>query len=141
MPQGTPDQIVSGIQEFWKIFCSANPTSHADYYAPNTLIFGVEGARPEPARLGLARRQREYFEHHAQVKVELGPIEVQWIGEKLALAVYTFSFHASNVALAGSKGKERQIAHGRATQLFEVGEEGKLQILHEHFSSADIRKE
>lgn len=139
--QASVEQVVAAVREFWKVFCSANPAALADFYAPQAILFGIEGPRPEPVRLALARRQREYFEHRAQLKVDLSLIEVQWLTASLALATYTLSFHASNVTLAGNRERDRLIPHGRATQIFELGADGKLLIVHEHFSSADIRKE
>ena len=137
----TNHEVVGTIRDFWKVFSSANPATLADFYAPEAVLFGVEGHRAEPARLALARRQREYFEHRAQLKIELGAIEIQWLTAGLALATYTLSFHASNVTVAGSQGRARQIPHGRATQIFQLGLDGKPLIIHEHFSSADIRKD
>jgi ketosteroid isomerase-like protein len=141
MGPSTNIEILGAIRDFWKVFSSANPASLADFYAPAAILFGVEGHRAEPARLALARRQREYFEHHARLNVDLGTIEVQWLSPNVALATYTLSFQASNVTVAGSQGRARQIPHGRATQVFQLAENGKALIIHEHFSSADIRKD
>lgn len=139
--QTNPEQVLSTVRSFWKAFCSSNPTSLAEFYSPEAVVFGVEGARAEPVRLAMARRQREYFEHRSQLRIDLGPIEVQLLSPTLALATYTLSFHATNVAVAGGRPRERQIPHGRATQVFELDRDGKLLIMHEHFSSSDIRKE
>lgn len=139
--QTNEEQVVTAVRDFWKAFCGSDPASLAEHYSPEAVLFGVEGTRSEPVRLALARRQREYFEHRAQLKFELGAIEVQSLNPTLALATYTFSFHAANVAVAGSKPRERQITHGRATQIFELTADGTLLIVHEHLSSSDIRKE
>jgi ketosteroid isomerase-like protein len=139
--QANEEQVVTAVRDFWKTFCGSDPASLAEHYSPEAVLFGVEGTRSEPVRLALARRQREYFQGHAQLKFELGLIEVQLLTPTLALATYTFSFHAANVAVAGGKPRERQIAHGRATQIFELTADGRLLIVHEHLSSSDIRKE
>ncbi len=140
-PSSENEQVVGTIREFWKVFCGVNPASLAEFYAPEALLFGVEGPRSEPVRLSMARRQREYFEHRAQLKIDLGAIEVQWLAAGLALATYTLSFHAANVAVAGNQGRARQIPHGRATQIFQLSTDRRPMIVHEHLSSADIRKE
>ena len=135
------DQVSQAVQDFWKAFGSGAPQSLADFYAPDATLFGVEGPRPELARLALLRRQREYFERHARLSVEPGLVEIQLLNETTALAVYTFTFHASNVIAATGKTQERHIANGRASQIFQLRPDGRLLIVHEHLSSADIRKE
>lgn len=139
--QTNQEQVLSTVRSFWKAFCSSNPATLAEFYSPEAVVFGVEGARAEPIRLAMARRQREYFDHRSQLRIDLGPIEVQLLSPTLALATYTLSFHATNVAVAGAPPRERQIPHGRATQVFALDREGNLLIMHEHFSSSDIRKE
>lgn len=137
----TKDQVTQAVRDFWKAFGNGLPQSLADFYAPDASLFGVEGPRPEPARLALLRRQREYFDRHAQLRVNLGLVEIHLLNDITALAVYTFTFHASNVIAATGKTQERHIANGRASQIFQLSPDGRPLIIHEHLSSADIRKE
>jgi ketosteroid isomerase-like protein len=135
------DQVSQAVRDFWKAFGNGSPQSLAEFYAPEATLFGVEGPRPEPARLALLRRQREYFERRAQLNVKLGLMEVLVLNDTTALAVYTFTFHASNVIAATGKTQERHIANGRASQIFQLSPDGRPLIVHEHLSSSDIRKE
>ena len=135
------DRVNQAVRDFWKAFGNGSPQSLADFYAPDATLIGVEGPRPELARLALLRRQREYFERHARLSVEPSLVEVQLLNDNTALAVYTFTFHASNVIAATGKTQERHIANGRASQIFQLSPDGHLLIVHEHLSSADIRKE
>ncbi len=140
-PKLTKDQVTQAVRDFWKAFGSSSPQSLADFYAPDATLFGVEGPRAEPVRLALLRRQREYFERHVRLRVEPGAVEVQLLNDTTALAVYTFTFHASNVIAATGKTQDRHIANGRASQIFQLSPEGRALIVHEHLSSSDIRKE
>lgn len=137
----TKDEVHQAVGDFWKAFGNDSPQSMGDFYAPDATLFGVEGPRLELARLALLRRQREYFERHARLSVEPGPVEVHLLNDITALAVYTFTFHASNVIAATGKTQERHIANGRASQIFQLSPDGRPLIIHEHLSSADIRKE
>jgi ketosteroid isomerase-like protein len=137
----TKDQVSQAVRDFWRAFGSGSPQSLADFYAPDATLFGVEGPRPEPGRLALLRRQREYFDRHARLSVEPGLVEVHLLNDTTALAVYTFTFHASDVIAATGKTQERHIANGRASQIFQLGPDGRPLIVHEHLSSADIRKD
>lgn len=134
----TKDQVSQAVRDFWKAFGDGTPQSLADFYAFDASLFGVEGPRPEPVRLALLRRQREYFERHARLRVEPGLVDVQMLSDTSALAVYTFTFHASNVTAATGKAEERHIANGRASQIFQLSPDGRPLIVHEHLSSGDI---
>ena len=137
----TNDQVSQAVRDFWKAFGNDSPQALADFYAPDATLFGVEGPRPEPARLALLRRQREYFDRHARLSVEPSLVEAHLLNDTTALAVYTFTFHASNVIAATGKTQERHIANGRASQIFQLSPDGRPLIVHEHLSSSDIRKE
>ena len=136
----SPHQVSQAVRDFWKAFANSAGTELSAFYAPDASVFGVEGPRSELVRLALARRQREYFDRHARLNVELGMIDVRLLNEYTAVATYTFTFRASNVSGASGKTQDRHIEHGRATQLFQMESGGKPVIVHEHLSSADIRK-
>ena len=139
-PKISPHQVSQAVRDFWKAFASSSAAELSGFYAIDASVFGVEGPRSELVRLAIARRQREYFDRHARLPVDLGMIDVRLINENTALATYTFTFRASNVSGASGKTQDRHIEHGRATQVFQIESEGRPLILHEHLSSADIRK-
>ena len=109
----------------------------AEFYAPEASVFGSSATRPEPGRLAAARRHREYFNKETTIRAQVGSVDVQVLSDRLALAAYTFTFHASRVAVGISKSQEEDIRHGRATQLFQLEHDGRLLIVHEHLSAVD----
>ncbi|HET7205016.1 MAG TPA: DUF4440 domain-containing protein [Terriglobales bacterium] len=137
----TQESVLQAVRDFWKAFSGNSFQALADLYSPDANVFGVEGARAELARLALTRRQREYFDRHAKLLARPGAIDVRVLGDSNAIATYSFEFSASNVGSVSGKSLDRAIRHGRATQIFQKGENGELLIVHEHLSSADIKKE
>ncbi len=137
----TPERVTLVVKEFWQAFSSGSPARLTALYFPDATLFGVEGSRAELARLALARREREYFNHGAKVTVQTGLIDVRMLSDNTALTTYGFQFRASNVGSASGKATDRTITHGRATQISYADRDGKVVILHEHLSSADIKKD
>ncbi len=137
----TPDKVAQAVKDFWKAFAGRSARALAEFYSADASIFGIEGTRSELVRLASARREREYFNRHAKVTIHTDFVDVRLLCDTAAVATYSFHFHAANVGAASGKTLERSIPHGRATQIFELTTEGTLVIVHEHLSSADIRKE
>lgn len=137
----SPDEIRSEVTRFWNVFTAKSPELLEEFYAPDATVFASFGNRAEPGRLTVARRKREYFNKQTSVRIQLGPIEIQMIGEHAAVATYTFKFHAMGIVIGGKKDAEEAIESGRATQVFILDSDGRLRILHEHLSSADLRDE
>ena len=137
----SPEKVTQAVRDFWNTFSGSFPEALADFYAPDATIFGVEGTRPELAKLAMARRAREYFGRRAKITARPDAVEVKVLADTVAIATYCFHFNAVNVGAASGKTVQRTIPHGRATQIFQLNREGKIVIIHEHLSSADIRKE
>ena len=130
-------QIRSEVEKFWSAFVSKAGDVIESFYLPESTVFSSVSHRPEPGRLAAARRKKEYFNPQSRIKVQLGTIDVQSIGNNAAVASYTFEFHATRVLGALSKGVEEDIQNGRATQVFVQQPDGRLCILHEHLSYLD----
>ena len=70
----------------------------------------------------------------ARVTVSLGHIEVQTLSDTTAVASYPYSFAARNVAKDFRGSVDQVVDHARVTQVFELRDDGALQIIHEHIS-------
>ncbi|MGH9522958.1 MAG: nuclear transport factor 2 family protein [Terriglobales bacterium] len=130
----TAEQVRDEVRRYWGAFSSKSAENVDGFYLPEAVVFGSSSARAEPGRLAATRRKREYFHSESHISVQLGAIEVQMLGEEAAVASYTFRFHASNVAGALGRTVEEKIEHGRVTQVFVSGGDGRLAIVNEHIS-------
>lgn len=103
-------------------------------YAPDALVFTGRAKRPEPAPLAAARRQRQ-ISAVSDSSVEVADMDVQ-IVSNVAVASYTYQYHS---AMTGSDGArvQKKTMFGRATQIFKIGDNGALQIVHEHLSAGE----
>src|SRR3954468_22315516 len=135
MAKFTADEVRAEVTRFWNVFTSKAPELLEQFYAPDASVFSSNGIRSEPGRLAVTRRRREYFEKQTAVRVQVGMVDVDIVGD-VAVASYTFTFHASRVAAGLGKDIEEKLEHGRATQVFAPDAEGKLRIIHEHLSAA-----
>jgi ketosteroid isomerase-like protein len=63
-------------------------------------------------------------------------VSVQVLAPALAVASYPFHFSIIRV-LSNGNCAEVEVPFGRATQVFQRDEAGRLQIIHEHLSSAE----
>jgi ketosteroid isomerase-like protein len=90
--------------------------------------------RAEPGRLGAMRRSREYFRPDTRMELRLGPIDVVLVGSDAGIASYTFHFQATGRDVGGGKRVEEKLNLVRATHVFQRDSQGRLRILHEHFS-------
>lgn len=127
------DDVKAEVQRFWKVFCTKSADELADFYSHEAIVFSSMSERPEFGRVASIRRKREYFHSGATIHAQLGPIDVLVL-PSAAVACYTFSFKASNVASEFSGRNSESITSGRATQVFVLDELNKPRILHEHFS-------
>jgi len=135
MAKITADDVRAEVTRFWNVFTSKAPELLEAFYAPDASVFSSTGIRSEPGRLAVTRRRREYFDKQTAVRVQVGVVDVDIVGD-VAVASYTFKFHASRVAAGLGKAVEEDLEHGRATQVFAADAEGKLHIIHEHLSAA-----
>lgn len=130
----TPETVRAEIARFWNAFTSKSPEILQEFYAHESTCFGSASNRPEPGRLAATRRKREYFNPQSTLRAQIGEVEVLMLGDRAAVASYTFQFHATKVFSAAGKANEEHIHSGRATQVFAVDQEGVPRIVHEHFS-------
>jgi len=84
----------------------------------------------------LVRRARELFGPASAVGAELGSIDVQLLGDDLAVASYAFHFNVTR-SLPNGKRVRVDVPFGRATQVLQSDANGVLRIIHEHMSSAE----
>jgi ketosteroid isomerase-like protein len=137
----TPEEVKAEVNRFWNIFVSKTPELLEEFYAPDATVFGSTAVRAEPGRLAVTRRRREYFEAQTSVRVNIGEIDVHFIGDSSAVATYSFRFNASRVSTGNGKTTDEHLEHGRATQIFVLDNDGKLRILHEHLSSPFVQQQ
>jgi ketosteroid isomerase-like protein len=128
------EQVKAEVARFWSIFSARSSEQMQAMYSPQASVFSTWNARSEPARLTVARREREYFHAKASVRAQTGPVEVIVFENSIALASYVFELHITHAVVTGGRGTETHIENGRATQLFALDPDGKLKIVHEHLS-------
>ena len=93
----TPEHIQSEVRRFWSVFMEKNADELMAFYSAESSVFSSLSPRPEPGRLAAARRQREYFHRDANIRATTGAFEVVMLGDRAALASYTFTFHATRI--------------------------------------------
>jgi len=130
----TNEEIRKAVEFFWSTFLAKSEEQLHSYYAAGSTVFQIAMGRSEPGRLGAMRRSREYFSANTRMELKLGPIDVVLIGNDAAVASYTFSFQASGRDVGGGKRAEEKLDLIRATHVFQRDAQGKMHILHEHFS-------
>jgi ketosteroid isomerase-like protein len=128
------EKVRAEVTRYWTAFTGKSADIMASMYAPYAMVFPTWATRPEPARLTVARRQREYFNPKTSITGYPGEIEVT-LQDTTAVAVYTYQLHIVN-SETGPRGTESHTLNGRATQVFALDHEGKLKIVHEHLSVA-----
>ena len=130
----TTEDIRKAVELFWSTFRSKSEELLHSFYAPGSMVFQIAMGRSEPGRLGAMRRSREYFGPDTRMEMKLGPIDVVLIGNEAGIASYTFSFQATSRDVGGGKRAEEKLDLIRATHVFQKDAQGKMHILHEHFS-------
>lgn len=131
-------EVESAIRSFWKSFAAKKSELWQSFYADVALVFGTASKRPEPARLIVLRRQREYMAASTRMQVEVGHIDVEMLGPNCAVAGYILKLHAEQVAkmsASGNRELEEHLENARVTQVFVRDEDGSLRIVHEHVST------
>jgi ketosteroid isomerase-like protein len=134
----TAVEVESAVRDYWKTFAAKKSQLWQSYYADIALVFGTASKRPEPARLIVLRRQREYLSSGAKIQVEVGNIDVEILGPNCAVAAYILKMHAELVAklsASGHKDLEEHLENARVTHVFMRYEDGSMRIVHEHISS------
>ena len=130
------EQVRNEVRTFWEAFTGKSRNQFQEFYSPMATCFAADGRRSEPARLMWVRREREFFGPKSSVGSKVGPVSVQLLGPNLASACYSFHFSIIRV-LPNGKRVQVEVPFGRATQVFQRGNDGKILIIHEHLSSAE----
>ncbi len=134
MEKVTNEEIRKAVELFWSTFLAKSEELLNSYYAPGSTVFQIAMGRAEPGRLGAMRRSREYFGPETRMELKLGSIDVVLSGGDAGIASYTFSFQATGRDVGGGKRAEEKLDLIRATHVFQRDAQGKMHILHEHFS-------
>ena len=132
----TVEQVQTAVRRYFQVLSEKTPGELADMYTYDSLVFGAFVPRPEPGRVSAARREREYFKLQASYRAEItGPIEVQILGDNVAVASHTMRAYALNLE-EPTLGKRfnRTVRDGRGTHVFVLDSEGKLLLAHQHIS-------
>lgn len=131
-------EVESMVRKFWELFAEKKTELWQRYYAEIATVFGTNSKRPEPARLVVLRRQREYLSSAARMQINVGKVDVEVLGSDCAVATYILRLHAEQIAklsAAGHREHEEHLENARVTHVFQRGGDGALRIVHEHISA------
>ena len=129
------EDVRAEVNRFWAIMSRKLKDKLEEMYSPTAIVFTGKGKRSESAQLIAVRRSRQMAGVESTSRVELHPIEVQMAGPDVAIAAYTYSYHTDKIGADGAHVQLKTLL-GRATQIFQRDEAGKLRIVHEHLSAA-----
>ncbi|HWZ43373.1 MAG TPA: DUF4440 domain-containing protein [Candidatus Saccharimonadales bacterium] len=127
------DKVKDRVEEFWQIMSGKSRARMEELYSASALVISGRGRSPEPAALAITRRKRSEVAA-SEDRAELDVVEVLVVGD-VAIASYVYQFHRSRKDDLGGV-VQRHTRHGRATQIFQLDEQGVLRIVHEHLSAA-----
>jgi len=128
------DEVKAEVHRFWNSFQSKSSEALAEMYSPEATVFSSVSSRVEPGHLSVARRRREYFHAKNAIRASVSNLDVILLNDVAAIASYNFMFHSTQVASGIGTMKEEDIRRGRGTHVFIIDHDGKLKIVHEHFS-------
>jgi hypothetical protein len=132
----TTSQIESAVHRYWRVLMEKFTGEMASFYSYDAIVFNPFSARAEPGRVSATRKEREYFNPQTTFRADItGPIDVMLLADNIAVASYTFRWHATNMKQEVlDKRFDKTVRDGRATQVFVLSPEGALQIVSEHLS-------
>jgi len=131
----SPAQVESAVHRYWKILMEKSTGELGQLYRYDSLVFNPFAQRPESGPVSAARKEREYFTDATKFRAEVGTITVQLLADNIAVATYSFRWHASRMeAKALGKTFDKAVREGRGTQVFVLTPEGELKVVHEHLS-------
>jgi len=133
MARISPEQVRSEVHRFWQVLTCKSKDPFEEFYSPDATVITGKAKRAERAQLAVARRKREIAQT-SDASVELGAIDVEIVGDQVAIASYTYNFR--RIRKRGDGDVRRDTPHGRATHVFQRDAAGSLRIAHEHLSSA-----
>jgi len=131
-------EVESAVRRFWELFAAKKVEQWQGFYADVAVVFGTGSKRPEPARLVVLRRQREYLSTETKMRIEVRNIDVELLGADFAVAVYLLRLDAEQIAklsASGQKDHEEHLEGARVTHVFCRHEDGSVRIVHEHISA------
>lgn len=128
------EKVSAAVHRYWDAIANKAKEKLTVAYASDALVFMADSKRTEPARLVIERRSREFFDAKGSAGAEVGPIEVQIPGPDVAIAIYSYRFHA--ISIRQDKRYRIDMPAALATQIFRRDADGELRIVHEHLSSA-----
>ena len=131
-------EIESAVRRFWELFASKKTEQWQSFYAEVAMVFGTASRRPEPARLVVLRRQREYLSSAARMTIDVSRVEVELVGQDCAVASYILRMHADKIAklsAIGHQDVEEHLENARVTHVFHRQTDGAVKIVHEHISA------
>jgi ketosteroid isomerase-like protein len=131
-------EIESAVRKFWELFAAKKTEQWQRFYSDVAIVFGTGSKRPEPARLVVLRRQREYFSAATKMHINVGKVDVEVIGPDCAVAAYLLQLDAEQIAKASADGQrehEEHLDNARVTHVFQRNGDGSLRIVHEHISA------
>jgi hypothetical protein len=132
----TTSQIEAAVHRYWRVLMEKIDGEMGNFYSYDSTVFNPFSTRPEPGRVSATRKEREYFTPKTTFRAEVtSPINVQLLTDHIAVATYTFRWHASNMEQKVLDKKfDKAVRDGRATQVFVLSPEGELRIVNEHLS-------
>lgn len=132
-------EVEAAVRRFWELFAAKKTEQWQTCYSDVATVFGTASKRPEPARLVVLRRQREYLSSATKMRINVGRVDVEVIGPDCAVAAYLLHLDAEQIAKASAAGQREQEEHlenARVTHVFQRHSNGSLLIVHEHISAA-----
>jgi hypothetical protein len=129
-------QIEDAVRRYWRVLMEKTDGAMSTFYTYDSTVFNPFSTRSEPGRVSATRKEREYFTPKTSFRAEItGPIAVQVLSDHIAVASYTFRWHATNMEerVLGRR-FDKGVRDGRATQVFVLSPEGELRIVNEHLS-------
>lgn len=127
-------EVENQVSRLWRFFTEKKYEQLRDCYSAEAQVFGTVTDRAESALTASSRRNIEYFGDHMKIQANLGTITVQLVGERVAIASYTFSFSAVEIPPSGAAHNYEIFSKGRATQVFVLDRDNTARVVHEHFS-------
>src|SRR5579864_4814197 len=138
MARSLTEDVSTQVHRFWNAYCNGSKHILAEMYLPSAIVFGTFARRSEPVQLTLARRLRKVGNLKSSMSAQLGPIDVQAVGD-IAVASYPYHFHLIKANSDGSR-LDIDAPYARGTQIFQSDQNGALRIVHEHLSVAEPGK-
>ena len=129
------EDVHKQVHRFWAILSGKLPDKLEDMYSATGIVFTGKAKRSESAKLMAMRRSRQLLGPTLCSRAEVGSIDIQIVGQDVAIAAYTYSFNTQKTLPNGGKVQINTL-FGRATQIFQRGEDDALRIVHEHLSAA-----